>query len=158
MVSSRLRQRLLNEFTLGKYSVHGREHWERVERYGLYVARYSGADAGIVSLFAWFHDSRRHNEGHDPEHGPRAAALSAELCGVLFDLEPARLALLIAACEGHDRGKTSPDPTVGTCWDADRLDLDRVGIKPRAHFFSTEMGRHLAEKSSAERRKLAGSR
>ena len=31
----------------------------------------------------------------------------------------------------------SDDPTIGTCWDADRLHLPRVSIEPNPAFFST---------------------
>jgi uncharacterized protein len=38
--------------------------------------------------------------------------------------------LLQLACAGHTDEQTHPDSTVQTCWDADRLDLGRVGITP----------------------------
>ena len=37
---------------------------------------------------------------------------------------------LVYACQYHSDGLTEADTTVQTCWDADRLDLGRVGIKP----------------------------
>ena len=33
-------------------------------------------------------------------------------------------------------GRVSDDPTIGTCWDADRLHLPRVAIEPDRAFFS----------------------
>jgi uncharacterized protein len=36
----------------------------------------TGATANIVSLFAVLHDSKRINEGYDPQHGPIAAELA----------------------------------------------------------------------------------
>ncbi len=71
----------------------------------------------------------------------RAARLAERLPGQLFNLDWTRLGLLIEACEGHDRVMLSSDPTVGTCWDADRLDLDRVGIVPHPSYISTEAAR-----------------
>jgi uncharacterized protein len=38
--------------------------------------------------------------------------------------------LLMIACRGHSDGHRDGHPTVQTCWDADRLDLGRVGIRP----------------------------
>jgi uncharacterized protein len=38
--------------------------------------------------------------------------------------------VLYRACEGHTHERTHPDVTIQTCWDADRLDLGRVGITP----------------------------
>ena len=44
-------------------AIHGPSHWVRVERNGLYIARRTGANQAVVSLFALFHDSRRENDG-----------------------------------------------------------------------------------------------
>ena len=41
-----------------------------------------------------------------------------------------RLRLLLHACRRHSDGLTEGDITVQTCWDADRLDLGRIGIRP----------------------------
>ena len=43
----------------------------------------------------------------------------------------------------HTGGRTSDDPTTGTCWDADRLDIGRVGIIPHQRYMSTEPARRL---------------
>ena len=34
--------------------------------------------------------------------------------------------------------------TIGTCWDADRLDLGRVGVIPSVDFMSTHAGKKAA--------------
>ena len=34
--------------------------------------------------------------------------------------------------------------TIGTCWDADRLDLGRVGVIPSVDFMSTQDGKEAA--------------
>ncbi len=52
------------------------------------------------------------------------------------------LATLAHAMRHHDRGQVSDDPLVGTCWDADRLDLPRVGITPDPRLMSTASGQH----------------
>ena len=84
----------------------------------------------MIFLFALLHDSMRLNDSIDPEHGPRAAAFAGELHaeGVLH-ATPGQLELLQYACFEHTNGLVSSDPTVGVCWDADRLDLPRVGIR-----------------------------
>jgi uncharacterized protein len=38
----------------------------------------------------------------------------------------------------HSDGEVSTDKTIQTCWDADRLDLGRVGIFPSPKFLSQE--------------------
>jgi hypothetical protein len=44
--------------------------------------------------------------------------------------------LLAQACEGHTHVMHSEDPTIGSCWDADRFCLTRLGAKPNTQFFS----------------------
>jgi uncharacterized protein len=48
------------------------------------------------------------------------------------------LSQLIRAIRHHSGGKVSTDATIQSCWDADRLDLGRVGIVPAAEFLSSE--------------------
>jgi uncharacterized protein len=121
--------------------LHGLEHWKQVGHNGLALAAETdGADADVVLLFALFHDSMRLNDGHDPDHGRRGSALARELAGSL-PLEPDQLDLLAEACDGHTDGRVSHDPTIGACWDADRLDLPRVGIQPDPGLLSTVAAR-----------------
>ena len=134
----------IGQFALGRESAHGSDHWQRVERNALKLAQRSGADVLIVRLFAVLHDSHRHNEWHDPEHGARAAEWARTLRGKYFDVADPQLETLCQACIWHDKGKTSDEPTIGTCWDADRLDLPRVGITPAPHLMSTAYGKELA--------------
>ena len=101
-----------------------------------------GADPAVVFLFALFHDCMRLNDGRDPLHGPRGAALAGELRGCAFDLGDTEMALLSFACEEHTNGGVGSDPTVGACWDADRLNLWRVGIRPDPRLLSTAAARN----------------
>ena len=47
----------------------------------------------------------------------------------MFDLNDDDFDLLFVACAGHTDHPTDDDPTVQACWDADRLDLGRVGAR-----------------------------
>ena len=139
-----------DQFPLGYESTHGPAHWRRVERNGLLLATRSGADVTVVRLFAVFHDSRRQNEGTDPQHGPRGAELAAKMRGQYFELEDAPYDQLIHACTSHTDATHHEDPTIGTCFDADRLDLGRVGIIPDPEYMSTAFGREIAEAGSIQ--------
>ena len=46
--------RVLKDISVEYYSIHGPDHWVRVERNGLYVAENTGANKTIVQLFAIF--------------------------------------------------------------------------------------------------------
>lgn len=121
---------ILTQYTLPRDGDHGVSHWARVLENGVRLSEASGANLEVVRLFAVLHDSRRINEITDPEHGARAANFAAELRGVMFDLPDDEFDLLHQACAGHTHERTHPDITIQTCWDADRLDLGRVGITP----------------------------
>ncbi len=141
-----LQSLIIAQFPLGPNSIHGPDHWRMVQRNGLLLAKETGAIEVVVRLFALFHDSRRQNESTDAEHGPRGAQFARALYGSAFEISPEELDLLEQACHGHTSGHRHPDPTIGTCWDADRLDLGRVGIIPEEAFMSTEFGKRIARK------------
>ncbi len=127
----------------GKHSrIHGPEHWKRVAAAGAALAGDApGADLLVVLLFALFHDAMRLGDGRDPSHGSRAANLARELLEDGRVLSAERLSVLALACERHDDGGVSGDPTIGTCWDADRLNLWRVGVEPDPTLLSTAAAR-----------------
>ena len=119
--------------------IHGELHWRTVGANGLWLAEpLDGADTFVIFLFALLHDSMRESDGHDPQHGPRAAAFAVELHAEgLLGTTPAQLETLRFACFEHTNGFVTTDPTVGACWDADRLDLPRVWIDPDPALLST---------------------
>jgi uncharacterized protein len=119
--------------------IHGELHWRTVGANGLWLAEpLDGADTHVIFLFALLHDSMRENDSVDPQHGPRAAAFALELHAEgLLGTTPAQLETLRYACFEHTNGLVSDDPTIGACWDADRLDLPRVHIQPDPARFST---------------------
>jgi uncharacterized protein len=132
---------VLDEYVLPWDGDHGVAHWARVLENGLRLAEETGADVEVVRLFAVLHDSRRVSEATDPDHGPRAAEFAQSLRGRLFDLADPEFHLLHRACAGHTHERTHPDVTIRTCWDADRLDLGRVGILPHPSRLCTEAAR-----------------
>ena len=140
-------EHVTREFQCGADSIHGPAHWRRVEENGLCIAVHSGAVVEVVRLFAVFHDSRRESDWSDECHGERAADYVASLQCVLFELSDEQLDLLEYACAWHAHGRTSEDATIGTCWDADRLDLGRCDIQPDASLMSTAFGRLLVTSS-----------
>jgi uncharacterized protein len=121
---------ILQGYVLPRRGYHGVVHWARVLESGVRIAEVTGADKEVVSLFALFHDSRRVNETRDPGHGLRGGELARSLRGSLVHLDDERFELLFEACRLHTDGHTEGDPTLQACWDADRLDLGRVGINP----------------------------
>jgi len=131
------------QFRLNANSLHGIGHWERVKKIGLRLALPASADLRVVQLFSILHDSQRENENDDPEHGRRAANYAKELFkkGTL-PISGQELGQLVCACASHSHSDArSNDITVQVCWDADRLDLYRVGIVPDPRFLYTEVAK-----------------
>jgi uncharacterized protein len=123
---------LVAQHKISRSSVHGIKHWLRVKKAGGYLCSHTGADYEVVFLFAYLHDIGRVNEESDPEHGQRAAML---IEGLYRDkqvrISQGQLEALTFACRHHnDPSVKSESITIQTCWDADRLDLWRVGITP----------------------------
>ena len=139
----------IEQFAMGNNSIHGSSHWRRVEKNGLLIAKHTNADEAIVKLFAIFHDSKRKNEDHDPEHGLRGAEFAYYLRKRYIPVSDSRFDLLYKACAEHTKGLRSADPTIGTCWDADRIDLDRIGVVARTEFISTVAGRKIISSGGA---------
>jgi len=105
---------------------------------GRLLAPLTGARLEVVELFAVLHDARRMNESTDPEHGRRAADYAREQRHLL-DLDERDFELLSLACADHVDGRTDGDVTVRTCWDADRLDICRVGLQIEPKYLCTEV-------------------
>lgn len=154
LVTSRMVKSVLADYVLPVNGIHGPQHWLRVLENGLQLAaRTPGADAAVVELFALLHDSKRVNEDHDAAHGWRAANFVRLLAEKgLLKLEGPRMIRLLEACEFHEHGHVSSDPTIGCCWDADRLELSRLGIRPQSRYLSTDAANDILVQEQAWKR------
>ena len=138
-VDPTLVHKILDQFALSPSGIHGATHWARVLANGTRLAAETGARVEVVQLFALFHDARRTNEGSDPAHGRRGGDFAREKLGRWFELGAADMDRLWDACAYHSDGRTEhPDVTVQTCWDADRLDLPRVGVRVDPAYLCTQ--------------------
>ncbi|MCP3850071.1 MAG: hypothetical protein GY694_07530 [Gammaproteobacteria bacterium] len=141
MISQQLIQIIQQTFQLDWKGVHGVSHWARVRINGLLIARQNGANQRVVELFAFLHDVKREADFGDPEHGERAAVFIGSLSDELLGIEQSEKQLLMLACRDHSKGKVDGDVTIRTCWDADRLDLGRGGLRPDTKKLCTNVAR-----------------
>ncbi len=144
------------QFRLNWPGVHGIAHFQPVRDNGLRLAEETKANITVVELFAFLHDAGRYNEHQDDLHGRRAAKIVRSFQGLFFDLSSDHLDVLAYACEFHTNGLRVGDITVLTCWDADRLDIGRVGIKPIAGKLCTEAAKKPEMIEWAYKRSLEG--
>ena len=144
MISDTLLKLVRRTFALPLDGIHGEAHWQRVHENGQRLAEQTGADARIVELFAYLHDSRRLGDGWDRDHGRRAAEFVRSLNDELLALSEDGLDSLAYACTYHTDGLTEASVTIQTCWDADRLDLGRIGVRPDPGHLCTPAAREPA--------------
>jgi uncharacterized protein len=145
IVDDELVRDVLSQKHLKESSVHGLLHWQNVERSGLYLAQREGGDLAIVSLFALFHDAQRVNEYEDPEHGARGACLADSFFKMgRLRISNEQLDVLMYACAHHTDEIIHHHVTIKCCWDADRLDLSRIGICPDPEMLNTETAKSIA--------------
>lgn len=156
MIAPELIKAILGQYRLSVRGIHGLMHWGRVLENGRRLAEMNGANPGVVELFAVFHDACRQNEDFDPEHGSRGAELAARFRGKYFELTDSDFTALRVACRLHTEGLTDADLTVQTCWDSDRLDLGRVGIKPHPKRLCTETAKDFRIIEWADDRATSG--
>lgn len=156
IVSKDLVRAIKDQFQINWQGIHGLSHLARVWENGIHLAETTGANKKVVQLFAVFHDSRRLNENGDPEHGPRGALLAEMWRGKYYDLGDEEFDLLFTACSLHTKAKTHVDRTIQTCFDADRLDLGRVGKVPDPKFLCTEAAKDNKTIEWAIQRSISG--
>jgi|GEM_PF-6791177 len=111
------------QFDVTRFVSHGPDHWKRVEATALKLSCRTEADITVVRLFALFHDCKRITHFADAGHGARAAIYAANLRELEYQISDQQFELLEYACIWHSEGRRHDDPTIGTCWDADRLDV-----------------------------------
>jgi uncharacterized protein len=127
-------------------ALHGETHSMRVAMNGLALAKRDAKIDGLTVLaFAILHDFMRFGDGTDLNHGERAAQWIDRLASQLSFLGANRLVELRLAVHAHAWGETTELPTIGACWDADRLDLWRCEMVPDPSLMSTRVGKDAAQ-------------
>jgi uncharacterized protein len=144
----RIKELALSQFVMDVRSIHGVEHWEHVKENGRMLSLQPGVDPLVVELFSYLHDCKRIDDHIDPEHGDRSAEFCTELrsSGDLDFLDGHQFTMLWTACKLHHTGSVTANPTIGVCFDADRIELIRCGITPRHELMNTLIGKRFAEK------------
>lgn len=147
-----IKQFAINGWTLGE--IHGLSHWQRVERNGILLSLImcngelcfrKEVNIKVVCLFAYLHDKCRLNNETDLKHGERAADMLYTMRDTLLkDLDNKEFSLLEQACRLHTTIHKTGNPTIDICFDADRLDLKRVGITPCPDKMATSCGEYYA--------------
>jgi uncharacterized protein len=139
MITTDLLRDIKDQFLIDWSGIHGISHWARVYDIGMKLAVLTGANTRVVQLFSIFHDSGRQTDGSDPKHGLRGARLAERVREThLRTLSGEDFDLLHTACCLHTSAPSHDNVTIRTCFDADRLDLGRVGTIPDPKYLCTD--------------------
>jgi len=76
----------------------------------------------------------------DRGHGARGAVYAHLFRNIFLEINDEEFNLLIEACTYHSTRRHSDNITIHTCWDADRLDLGRVFMRPNLQYMRLETG------------------
>ena len=138
------------QFSLDLDGIHGVYHWHRVYKNALKLASYYKIESNIFMLFALFHDSKRANDNIDPSHGSRGAKYARSLqheFSELQELSEKEFNILEYACSSHTKidfhNSLMNNLIANICWDADRLDIGRVGFDVNPDYLSTDYAKEL---------------
>ena len=118
--------------------MHGEAHWRGVAWAGLRIQKLSPCiKRDAVIAFAVLHDCRRETDDWDPEHGDRAARVAIRSRPLRRLIGAEGREIVAEACRLHERGLTRPGSlTIGACWDADRVNLVRLGFRLDPRYFT----------------------
>ena len=139
----KLVDRILQDATASYYSIHGISHWQNVEKFAIYIAKYEKVNLRVLQAFAYLHDCKRENNDYDPFHGPRAADYIEQSAHEWLELTDTEIRQLATACRYHTADKYFDDLTILACYDCDRLDLPRSGIIVDTNFLYTETAKRI---------------
>lgn len=149
----------LRDYVLFTSDIHGERHWSHVNHIGGKLAdlmKLNPIQKRCVEVFAMTHDLARRDDGGGNEHAIEGAEyFSSELVTLFPDIDDLQVDIITSAIKHHSDGVCSEEAfhmghfshisgfgediikTVGCCWDADRLDLIRLGILPIEKYMST---------------------
>jgi len=124
-----------------KSALHGISHLRQVSLLAGKIASASGADVESAMVAGFLHDAGRTDDFGGNQHALDSAILARPL---LIRLYPHIDADLVCyAIARHADGMTTDDPLIGSLWDADRLELKRIGRYVREDLLSTAEGKRI---------------
>ena len=148
LITPEIIKKVQQRYQLHKNGFNGIAHWSRVRINGLKIANLNPfVDRNVIEYFAFFHDVCREDEGRDLLHGFRAMKFVKTECRNLIKLSNYQFDQLLEAIYGHTNETWCSDLTIGACWDADRLDLWRVGIIPDEKYLNVPQSKLLIDEA-----------
>jgi len=127
--------------TCRRLDIHGISHLRRVAITAGRIAASIGEDVESAVVAGFLHDCARSDDGGGTRHAHDSAVLAKKLLSRFYPhLDTVRLCDAIAR---HADGETTEDLLAACVWDADRLDLTRLGIEVDPDLLSTTVARRI---------------
>lgn len=122
-------------------NIHGIPHLRRVAVTAGRIAASIGEDIESAVVAGFLHDCARSDDAGGTRHAHDSAILAKKLLSMYYPHLDA--AHLCDAISRHADGKTTKDLLIGCVWDADRLDLRRLGIEVDPDLLCTSIARRI---------------
>lgn len=134
---------IFNSYTL-KQGIHGIDHVKRVVENAKIIAKKECPNNyDDIVIGAYLHDIGRIDDNGGNEHAFRGFEISKQLLAKYWPhLNHKKI---LTAIKEHADSLITDDPLIGSIWDADRLDLTRLGIKINLELLSTQTAKKLLE-------------
>ena len=135
-------------------ALHGISHLRRVSILSGRLASAVGEDVEAAVVMGFLHDCARTDDKAGDGHAHDSSVLARCLLGRFYPhLDADRICHAIAR---HADGEVTDDGLAACLWDADRLELKRIGREIDLDLLSTEVARRLARARAARRAVLIG--
>ncbi len=143
-VAKRVENLLAPFCTCGGLVLHGISHLRRVAILSGRLANAVGEDVESAVVMGFLHDCARRNDKNDIDHARDSEVLARGLIERFYShLDVDRICEAIA---GHADGEVTSDPFTGCLWDADRMELKRIGRTIDLDLLSTKVAKRLVRR------------
>lgn len=135
------------KFYTMRIGIHGESHIRNVVKLAKRISRRECPQyTNDVIVGAALHDVGRRDDFGGNEHAVRGSRIAK---GVIKSYWPNLHAdKIVEAIKYHTGGLTTSDPLIGSIWDADRLDLVRLGKRIDISLLSTKTAKKILEELS----------
>lgn len=123
-------------------NIHGIKHLRKVAYLAGRFATCLNTNIEAAVIGGYLHDCARIDDGVGNHHAHKSAVLAEKILNEIYP-NYVESKTIYNAIYSHADGLISDDKIIGCVWDADRLNLIRLGIIPQLDLLSTPVARRL---------------
>lgn len=122
-------------------NIHGVQHLRQVAFLAGRFAYSLNVDYKTAIIGGYLHDCARSDDGGGNSHAHESAFLAKRI--IETNWSSTDIDKIFYAIYYHADGLNTNDPFIGCIWDADRLNLVRLGLIPKVELLSTEFAKRI---------------